>query len=78
MCHLRRPCNINILLNSELLPEDRHCATHLNMTQLLLSIDQQHSLLLYLITNEAKVIDSSCVVASTCSFMHASGNQSDF
>jgi hypothetical protein len=56
MGHLRRLCDVDVLLHAKLLPKDGYRAANLHMRQLLLAIDQYDCLLFNLVSNEAPLI----------------------
>lgn len=78
MGHLRRLCDVDVLLNAKLLPKDGYRATDLHMGQLLLAIDQNDCLLFNLISNEAPFVKTACIVPGAGPFVHPSRDKRNY
>jgi hypothetical protein len=77
-CHFKRSSDIHIFLYSKLLPENRNCSTYLHMRKLHFTINCYYLFLFNLISNISIVINASCIITCSSSFVHSSRNKSNY
>lgn len=73
---LRRPCDSYIFFDARLAPEDRYRASQLNMCDDKLVFNLQNLFCLALVSSEALLIDTACIVSSSSPFVTSARNQS--
>ena len=71
LCHLWRPRYVYLFLDPELLPKDWHGAADLHVRNGDLVVKAQDLFFLDVVADIAIIVDSSCIVASACSFVHS-------